>query len=110
MLLIEGNKITLTRGNTAFIEIDIIKDDEPYILRAGDSLTLSLKRRSDYNNIVLTKTTTTNTFTLVESDTKELSHGVYEYDITFRGNDGTIDTLLFDDFIIGGECHYASND
>lgn len=110
MLLIEGNKITLTRGNTAFIEIDIIKDDEPYILRTGDSLTLSLKRKSGYNNIVLTKTTTTNTFALVEDDTKDLSLGAYEYDITFRGNDGTIDTLLFDTFIVGGECHYESID
>lgn len=110
MLIIDENKITLTRGNTAFIEIDIIKDDEPYILRAGDSLTLSLKRKSDYNKVVLTKVTTTNTFTFVENDTKDLSLGIYEYDITFRGNDGTIDTLLFDDFIIGGECHYASND
>lgn len=110
MLIIDGNKITLTRGNTAFIEIEIIKDDEPYILRTGDSLTLSLKRKSDYNKIVLTKVSTTNTITLVENDTKDLSLGAYEYDITFRGNDGIIDTLLFDTFIVGGECHYECND
>ena len=106
MFLIDGNKLTLTRGNTAFIEIELFKDDEPYVMKTGDSLTLSLKRKNDYNNVLLTKTSTTNTITIVENDTKDLSCGEYDYDITFRGNDGIIDTLFYDTFVLGGECHY----
>lgn len=105
MVKVTDNNIYITRGNTATINITLTEDGKPYTLREGDKLILSVKRRYPFNDMVLEKTTTTGSFEFAVIDTYELAFGVYDYDITFYGVDGSVDTVIIGTFKLGGECH-----
>ena len=105
MVKVTDNDIYMTRGNTATINITLTEDGEPYTMREGDKLILSVKRRYPFNDMILEKITTTGSFEFAVIDTYELAFGVYDYDITFYGVDGSVDTVIIGTFEIGGECH-----
>lgn len=105
MVKVTDNNIYITRGNTATINITLTEDGEPYTMREGDKLILSVKRRYPFNDMVLEKITTTGSFEFAVIDTYELALGVYDYDITFYGVDGLVDTVIIGTFELGGECH-----
>lgn len=105
MVKVIDNNIYITRGNTATINITLTEDGEPYELREGDKLILSVKRRYPFNDMVLEKITTTGSFEFAVIDTYELAFGVYDYDITFYGVNGSVDTVIIGTFEIGGESH-----
>ena len=102
----DDNNIHLTRGNTAIIDISITDDQgEEYNLHSGDVLEFSLKRSSDFNNVLLNKRVTEKQFTFVTNDTINLSFGTYKYDITLFGGNGGVDTFISGDFNIESEVH-----
>lgn len=105
MVKVTDNNIYMTRGNTATIDIALTEDGEPYTMREGDKLILSVKRRYPFNDMILEKITTTGSFEFAVIDTYELAFGVYDYDITFYGVNGSVDTVIIGTFEIGGECH-----
>lgn len=105
MVKVTDNDIYITRGNTATINITLTEDGEPYTLREGDKLILSVKRKYPFNDCVLEKVSTTGSFEFAVIDTYELAFGVYDYDITFYGVDGSVDTVIIGVFELGGECH-----
>ena len=109
MVKVNGDNIFITRGNTAVINIQLYEDDEPYTFRTGDKVILSVKRKYPFNDCVLEKVSTTGEFDFVVIDTYELAFGIYDYDITFYGVDGSVDTVITGEFEIGKECHTNVN-
>ena len=105
MLVIEDNKIYLTRGNTAIIDIALTKNGEPYTMVEGDSLVMTIKRKYPYNKIVLTLLAINSSFVFGVDATKDMAFGIYDYDITFYGNDGAVDTVIVGEFEVGKECY-----
>ena len=101
---IKKNKITLTRGDTLRVKVEIFKDEEPYIPEDGDRVRFALKHPdmlpdgSDYSDIdaLITKDVPNDTMVLelTPSDTKSLAFGRYVYDIEITYADGTVDTFI----------------
>lgn len=102
MLKIDGNDIYLTRGNTAVIDVTITDGDAPYIWHEGDSIEFAVRRKCDYNNVILSKRRIEPSFTFIKNDTKDLALGEYIYSITLFGANGSIDTFIVGKFTI--EC------
>ena len=102
--VIEGNSITLTRGDTLRVIISIIIDDEEYIPVAGDVVRFALKHpilnadKTDYvdTDPLILKTIPTDSMilTLLPEDTKPLGFGKYVYDVEITFSDGTVTTFI----------------
>lgn len=103
---ISGNKITLTRGDTLRLNVEIMKDGEAYKPVAGDSVRFALKRKdmvrsdgysefADETPLILKEVPIdTMILTIEPSDTKDLGFGKYAYDIEITFADGTVDTFI----------------
>lgn len=113
---IKKNTITLTRGDTLRVKIDLSNDDGPYIPVEGDSIRFALKNKTktadgteyvDKEPLIL-KTIPIDTMILeIEpSDTKSLGFKEYVYDMEITFADGTVDTFITEaSFTITGEIH-----
>lgn len=101
---ISGTSITLTRGDTLKVKIDIIKDDTLYVPQSGDSVRFALKhpamntKKTAYKDVepLIVKNIPINTMllTLNPEDTKDLDFDTYVYDIEITFSDGTVDTFI----------------
>ena len=101
---ISGTSITLTRGDTLRVLINIFKDGQPYIPEQGDSVRFALKRnimnskRTEYKDIepLILKNIPIDTMLLElePQDTKPFDFGNYVYDIQITFEDGTVDTFI----------------
>lgn len=102
--IIKGTSITLTRGDTLRVKINITLDDEEYIPNSGDSIRFALKHPTmnskqtaykDINPLIL-KTIPYDTMVLQlePEDTKSLDFGTYVYDIQITFSDGTVNTFI----------------
>ena len=109
MVIVDENKIYITRGDTAVVNIQLYEDDEPYTFKTGDKVILSVKRKYPFNDCVLEKVSTTGSFGFLVIDTYQLAFGTYDYDLTFYGVDGTVDTVILGEFEIGKESHTNVN-
>ncbi len=98
MFLIEKttNNITLTRGDTAEIEVSLVDDDGTvYEMQPGDFLTFSMKKDLNDKTYALKKYTDgTNIFKFVPSDTASLSFGKYKYDVQLTTSEGAVYTVI----------------
>ncbi len=108
MLNIDGNQnITLTRGDTLTLTVNLIKDGEAYTPEAGDVIRFALaegfKNGEDYG-FILEKVIPhdTLTFTLNASET-ELAYKKYNYDVQITHEDGCVDTFISAKLKIIGE-------
>lgn len=101
---VNGNKITLTRGDTLRLKVSITKDGEEYTPVDGDVVRFALKHR-DKNadntefideNPLINKEIPIDTMILElePSDTKSLGFNTYAYDIEITFEDGTVDTFI----------------
>lgn len=103
-----NNEITLTRGDSLTLTVDIKKDGEPYVIQSGDSLRFALakvyKGASGYQ-LLIEKTIPTDslTFTILSEETEVLDCGVYKYDIEMTHGDGSVDTFISSTFSLTGE-------
>lgn len=113
---IKGTSITLTRGDTLIVQLNLKRNGETFTPEQGDSIRFALKHntmksdRSDYKdqNPLINKTipNETLTLTLVPSDTKTLAFGDYVYDIEITFEDGSVDTFIAEaSFTIAPEVH-----
>lgn len=107
MLIIDGNNISLSRGNTAIIDVSITKDGSPYILKEGELIELNIKRKCGFNNVVLNKVSAIQSFIFSPSDTSTMGLGEYVYSITFN-NGTTNDTFITGTFTL--LCEVMSDD
>lgn len=113
---ISGTSISLTRGDTLKVKIDILKDNEPYTPVVGDSVRFALKhptmnsKKTAYKDteplIIKNIPIQTMILKLDPEDTKELDFDTYVYDIQITFEDGTVDTFITEaKFIITPEVH-----
>ena len=93
---INGNNISLTRGDTLKVKVIINQDGEPYELSEGDRIRFALKKNISDEECLIIKEIPNNTLLLhlVPNDTKNLSFGVYVYDIELTTEDGDVDTFI----------------
>lgn len=113
---IKGTSITLTRGDTLRVKINITVDGEEYTPVAGDSIRFAVKhnimnqKRSEYKDTqpLLIKQIPYDTMILElePQDTKSLPFDTYVYDIEITFEDGTVDTFITEaKFVITPEVH-----
>lgn len=116
---ISGNEITLTRGDTLRLIVEIIKDGAAYTPESGDSVRFALKHsqlvkdKLGYQEFIdeeplVVKSIPIDTMILVlrPEDTKGLGFGKYTYDIEITFADGTVDTFIANEvFRIAPEVH-----
>lgn len=104
MINIEGTTITMTRGDTLRIFIELKRDNEIYTPVSGDEVRFALKRpifnakRTEYKEEfpLLYKVIPNDTMVLElePEDTKSLGFGEYVYDLQITFSDGTVDTFI----------------
>ena len=104
----EDNTISLTRGDTLRVQVEIYKDGEVYTPVLGDSVRFALKHNKFTNKdrfgtneffdeetlVVKPIPIDTLVLQLDPADTKDLGFGSYKYDIEITFADGTVDTFI----------------
>lgn len=101
MFTVENGKITVTRGDTGIISLDLtLPDGTPYEFLEGDSLTLSVKKNVRDTDYILQKTSSRPAIIFDHEDTDDIDPGNYIYDIEFRHGLGQVSTIGPDKFIV----------
>ena len=105
---INGNDITLTRGDSLSIQIALEKDGDPYTPAYGSSIRFAMKAKykDPDTDVVLVKNIPIDTLQLdfEPEDTKDLVMGkTYVYDIQLTDENGFVDTFIQGTFTIGNE-------
>lgn len=93
----EENKISLTRGDTAYLTVPIYNSvtEEEYILEPNDTLTLTCKRSVRETNIVFQKVLTgSNVFHIIPEDTVGCEFKTYKYDVQLTMANGDVCTVI----------------
>ena len=114
MYKIVDNTITLTRGDSLYLQINIMMSNQKYEQVNGDIVRFYLKRnlmnpqRTAYRDVepLITKIIPNDTMILhlEPSDTKNLDFGNYVYDCEITFSNGDVDTFINNQpFIIGEE-------
>ena len=108
MLTIDGNNnITLTRGDTLTLTVELTKDGETYTPEEGDVIRFALSKgylgepgyEFKFEKIIPHDTLT---FTLTAAETL-LDYRSYNYDIQVTHSDGCVDTFISARLTITGE-------
>ena len=89
-------KITLVKGDTLKVQIEIIIDNEAYTPDANDVIRFAMKRSYDDSNVLVEKVVPNDTLILKldSSDTKRLTSDKYVYDIEITFANGDVDTFI----------------
>lgn len=107
MLDVQNEKVYLTRGDTAYLEIELItKSGENYTPAYGDKLYFRLKKSANKGSLLLEKEVNINTLTLELSpeDTADLDFGTYCYEVELVTALGQHFTVIENAaFILGAE-------
>lgn len=95
---IDGTTISLTRGDTLIIKLDLMySDGTPYIPSTGDSIRFAMKKNYNDRSCIITKNIPTDTLILKinSTDTKGLPQpSKYVYDIQLTQANGNVDTFI----------------
>lgn len=101
---VEGTTISLTRGDSLFLQLELKKNGETYYPVSGDVIRFALKHpqmnpnKTDFVDAVplLVREIPNNTllFELQPSDTEGLGFGTYVYDIQITYASGAVDTFI----------------
>lgn len=104
MVTINGTKITMTRGDTLRVKVNMMMDDREYTPGEYDEIRFAAKRnkynsdKTDYYDdeplIMVTIPNDTLILQLDPEDTKDLWFGTFVYDIQLTMEDGTVDTFI----------------
>lgn len=98
MLSISGTTITLTRGDSAKIALDLeYKNGDPYEPQAGDTIRFALKKTySDILPPLLLINIPIDSLILhiTAAESKQLAYGQYKYDIQITTANGDVDTFI----------------
>lgn len=96
-LIQEDGVIKLTRGDTAYLNVEIENSisGEPYVMDPNDSLTLTVKRTVKDTDICFQKTIRGSTeFKIEPEDTSNCSFAKYKYDIQLKRANGDVHTVV----------------
>jgi hypothetical protein len=93
---INGENISLTRGDSLILHVNIMQNEEPYVPREGDVVRFALKKKSSDEECLILKDIDTETLQLIiePDDTKNLPYGTYRYDIELTTAAGFVDTFI----------------
>lgn len=122
MVVIDGTSITMTRGDTLCVSVEMVKvdpetkEEQEYVPSEGEYIRFALKTpkmvgsRTEYKDPepLILKEIPIETCQLVlqPSDTKPLGFGNYVYDIEITMEDGTVDTFISEaTFILSPEVY-----
>ena len=101
MVDVKGTTITITRGDSAIIGVQIIDfDGQEYVPVEGDSIRFALKKNYSDSEPLLVKAIPITTMQLILDplDTKNLEsgpiRGKYKYDIELTRANGMVDTFI----------------
>lgn len=96
MLLIDDNKITLTRGDSAYIHVELAAEDgSAYQMQDGDRLRLTVRERADDScSILMAAESNTDTIWLAPAVTGAVAPGKYSCDIQLETAAGDVFTVL----------------
>ena len=100
--------ITLTRGDTLFIEFPLFNDDdEPYTPVEGEKLRFAMKKKyKDEEPLVLIDIPiNTCLLEIKPEDTKPLPFGVYVYDVEFTDIGDHVSTIIKGEFTVDKEVY-----
>lgn len=108
MLKIDGNNnITLTRGDTLTLTVELTKDGEAYTPEEGDVIRFALAKgyETDFGyELLITEVIPNDTLTFTLSSTQtQLAYRAYNYDIQVTHSDGCVDTFISAKLTITGE-------
>lgn len=99
MVSIDGNKITLTRGDTLKFKLNLTDDNgDEYTRESGDTVKFGVK--ADYGAttpFLIEKTINSNQALVVHitpNDTKNLEYGTYVWDCQITFADGSVNTFI----------------
>ena len=82
MLKVKGNNLYLTRGDTAFLKIELTDNKgERYEMKDGDALYFRMKRSTTSRDILVEKQIADGALQINESDTKDLDFGMCRYEV-----------------------------
>lgn len=92
MVKIQGTTITMTRGDTLIVNVEI----DNYTPQADDVIRFACARSYVSSEVAIRKTIPNDTLTLRldPADTKDLAYGDYVYDIELTYADGRVDTFI----------------
>lgn len=98
-------KISLVRGDTLKVRIEILNDGNIYTPQFGDTLRFAMKKDYSSSRILIHKSIPTDTLVLhlKPEDTKKLTFGEYVYDIEITFANGDVDTFITGKFEIKPE-------
>lgn len=94
---VDGDNISLTRGDTLILNIQIVRNNEAYIPETGDTVRFALSKDKSGNAeplILKEIDPSTLQLTINPEDTKSLSYGTYFYDVQLTTVDGYVDTFI----------------
>ena len=96
MLTIKNGRILLTRGDSAYINVELTTSTgEVYEMHPRDTLTLTVRKLADDTSAVLLQTESDSTqLHLLPAQTKQLTAGKYSYDIQLSTASGDVYTVV----------------
>lgn len=100
--------ITLTRGDTLFIEFPLFdEDDQPYTPVEGEVLRFAMKKKhKDEDPLVLVDIPTDTCLLEIRPEhTKPLNFGDYVYDVEFTDSYGHVSTIIKGMFTVDKEVY-----
>lgn len=103
MLKVSGTKITINRGDTAFLTVNVRdKEGQPYELQENDSLWFAVKRKiTDEDYAIAPKKLSGNVIEILREDTIYLDFATYVYDVQLVNGKGYTSTIIQpSDFIV----------
>lgn len=103
----QSNNITLTKGDTLTLTVELTKDNEPYTPEENDVIRFAVSKgyKGDIGyKLKLSKVIPNETLTFTcSSQETELPYGVYNYDVEITHPDGCVDTFISAKLTITGE-------
>ena len=96
MLKVENGVITLTRGDSAYLNFHLTtQDGEGYQLQEDDLLHLTVREQADsVYPVLLEAESTTETILLTPEQTGQLEPGKYSYDVQLQTAAGDVFTIV----------------
>ena len=96
MYKVNGTTITMTRGDTARINVKILMDGEEYTPEQGDVIRFAAKKDYADDETAILKIVPNDTMilTIEPADTKQLDFGYYKYDMQITFADGDVYTFI----------------
>ena len=95
MYKIRGNKIYITRGDSAEFTLGIVDaEGNAYTPAADDILTFTVKADTGTSAHIMQKIFQDNKITILPTDTESLAYGDYVYDVQLKMANGYVDTII----------------